>query len=261
MHGVRALPEIVGRQRQHAERAADPVIGEAVAEEGAVPAIVLDHEQPHQESGGRNGEQQRYPPEAKVIGRPHQRPQRRQRGEGDAEFNEAARGARLAIAQQNLRPTARVICPGRVGRTLSMVQVVIPCVCAPPPPDQPQGPSHASTFLIGGIDCWQPSKVFSCRLPGIVVFGCGSSPAGLQEENYDTDRRHHCPGQHGRRSGNPPHRASGDGAHLAQRAQRGERQTRARGRHEGRERSGTRGSGFLFVDRAAGRGAGACRAP
>ena len=66
MHGMRAPPEIVGRQREHAERAADPVIGEAMAEERAVPAIVLDHEQAHQEAGGRNGEQQGQPPEAEM---------------------------------------------------------------------------------------------------------------------------------------------------------------------------------------------------
>ena len=53
MHGMRAPPEIVGRQGEHAEHAADPVIGQAMAEERAMAAIVLDHEQPHQEAGGR----------------------------------------------------------------------------------------------------------------------------------------------------------------------------------------------------------------
>ena len=91
MNGVRSPPEIIGRQGEHAERAAGPVIGEAMAEECAVAAVVLDHEQPHQEAGGRHGEQQAQPPEPKRIGQPHQRPQARQRTEGDAEFDDAAR--------------------------------------------------------------------------------------------------------------------------------------------------------------------------
>ena len=52
MHGVGAAPHVIGRQRQHAGDAAEPVVGQPVAEEGAVAAIVLDQEQPHQEAGG-----------------------------------------------------------------------------------------------------------------------------------------------------------------------------------------------------------------
>ena len=58
MDGVRAAPEIIGRQRQHADHPAHPVICQAMAEEGAVAAVVLDHEQPHQETRGRYREQQ-----------------------------------------------------------------------------------------------------------------------------------------------------------------------------------------------------------
>ena len=53
MRGVRTLPVVIGRQRQDAERAADPIVHRAGAKEGAVPAIVLDHEQPHQKPGRR----------------------------------------------------------------------------------------------------------------------------------------------------------------------------------------------------------------
>ena len=81
MDGVRSPPEVVWRHGEHAERAADPVVGEAMAEERAVPAIVLDHEQPHQKSRGRNGEQQGEPPKAQMIGTPTSAPR-------------AARGAR-----------------------------------------------------------------------------------------------------------------------------------------------------------------------
>jgi hypothetical protein len=47
--------QIVRGKRQDAERATDPVIDARMAEERAMPAIVLDHEQPHQEPGGRHG--------------------------------------------------------------------------------------------------------------------------------------------------------------------------------------------------------------
>ena len=42
--GVSASPEVVRRERQHPDHASDPVIGETAMEEGAVTAIVLDHE-------------------------------------------------------------------------------------------------------------------------------------------------------------------------------------------------------------------------
>ena len=57
MDGMGAAPEIVGRQRQYTERTADPVIERLLAEEGAVTAIVLDQEQPHEETGSWHGQQ------------------------------------------------------------------------------------------------------------------------------------------------------------------------------------------------------------
>src|ERR1700687_817449 len=127
MNGMRSLPEIVGRQGEHAQRAADPVVGEAMAEECAVPAIVLDHEQPHQESRGRNGEQQAKPPKSQVIERAHQRPEQNEGSESDAELEQAARAVGFTVAHENLGPGARVGRSSRAGGTLSIVQVNALC--------------------------------------------------------------------------------------------------------------------------------------
>ena len=56
-----ASPEVVGRERQHADQATDPVVGKAMTEEGAMTAIVLDHKQPHKKAGRRHREQQTEP--------------------------------------------------------------------------------------------------------------------------------------------------------------------------------------------------------
>ena len=54
--GVGAAPDIIGRQSEHPDRPADPVAHLALAEEGAVTAVVLDHEQPDEKPGGRDDE-------------------------------------------------------------------------------------------------------------------------------------------------------------------------------------------------------------
>ena len=58
MNRMRVAPAVVGRQREHAKDAADPVIGQTAGKKGAVTAIVLDHEQAHEKAGGRYGDQQ-----------------------------------------------------------------------------------------------------------------------------------------------------------------------------------------------------------
>ena len=58
MDGMRAAPAVVRRQREHANDAADPVIGQPAGKKGAVTAVVLDHEQAHEEAGSRYGDQQ-----------------------------------------------------------------------------------------------------------------------------------------------------------------------------------------------------------
>src|SRR4051794_18369121 len=74
VNGMGAAPEVVGGQGQDAEYAASPIVGEAWLEESAVPAIVLDHEKPYQESGGRHGKQEAEPVMAEMHRTPHQEP-------------------------------------------------------------------------------------------------------------------------------------------------------------------------------------------
>ena len=103
MDGVGAAPEIVGRKSEYAKRSANPVVDEAVTEKGTVTAVVLDHEQAHQEQGSWNGEEQRGPPEAEIIEEPRRSPERGERQRGDRQFGNAAGVARLAIAAEDLR--------------------------------------------------------------------------------------------------------------------------------------------------------------
>ena len=108
MRRMGAAPEIVRREREHAERAADPVVDQAMAEEGAVPAIVLDHEQPHQETGGRHGERQGEPVIAEDATPAHIAIHKAASGSKvTASSVSAARAARLAIAVEDQRPVAR----------------------------------------------------------------------------------------------------------------------------------------------------------
>ena len=58
MDGVGAAPQVVRRHGDNADHAADPIIGKTMTEEGAVAAIVLDHEETQQKAGGRHREQQ-----------------------------------------------------------------------------------------------------------------------------------------------------------------------------------------------------------
>ena len=68
--------------------AADPVIRQAMAKEGAVTAIVLDHEQPHEKAGSRHRDQQGEPPIAE-MNQPHiSDPERHERHEGDGKFDQ-----------------------------------------------------------------------------------------------------------------------------------------------------------------------------
>jgi hypothetical protein len=109
MHGMAAPPMIVGCQRQHADDAAGPVVGLPLAEECAVPAIVLDHEEPHQEAGGGHGNG-KAEPVAPAQARPCGDPEQDERYGGDEQLDRAARVAGRTIAVQNRQPV-----PGRDG--------------------------------------------------------------------------------------------------------------------------------------------------
>jgi hypothetical protein len=107
MDRMGAPPIIVGRQRQHAERASDPIIGETVLEEGPMAAIVLDHEQPRQQARGRHCQQQAEPI-IEMQRCPHQQPEQRQRTGRDRKLDLAAQRIRCAIARENLHPVAGI---------------------------------------------------------------------------------------------------------------------------------------------------------
>ena len=58
MNCMRPAPTVVGREREHANDAADPVVRQAAGEKRAVAAVVLDHEQAYEKAGGRNRDKQ-----------------------------------------------------------------------------------------------------------------------------------------------------------------------------------------------------------
>jgi hypothetical protein len=75
-----ALPPVaVGGEGQHADGAAEPVVGGAAAQERAVAAVVLDHEQPHEQAGRGHGQEQGEPVGV-LDAEQHQRPQGREAG-------------------------------------------------------------------------------------------------------------------------------------------------------------------------------------
>ncbi len=55
MHGVALAPVVIGCQREDADHPSDPIVQPLLAEERPMSAVVLDHEQPHQEGGGGDG--------------------------------------------------------------------------------------------------------------------------------------------------------------------------------------------------------------
>ena len=82
-------------------------LAKPVTEEGAVAAIMLDGEKPHEEAGG--GDRQRQgQPIADVERCPGQHPKRGERHDRDGDLDEAAAGARLPVACEDLRPRAGV---------------------------------------------------------------------------------------------------------------------------------------------------------
>jgi hypothetical protein len=108
MYGVRAPPIIVGREGDDAYDAPDPVIERGAPEEGAMAAIVLDHEEANDEAGGRRCKEQADPPKP-VIGRePRESPKNRQRRRAEHDFQDAASVVRFLVAGEDLTPGASV---------------------------------------------------------------------------------------------------------------------------------------------------------
>ena len=105
--GVRPPPEVVWCQRQYTNDATHPIVRQPMVEEGAMSAIMLDHEESYEEARGGYGEQQTEPV-AEVERCPHQDPEQNQRHDRDYNLESATCTARLAVASKNLCPYPRV---------------------------------------------------------------------------------------------------------------------------------------------------------
>ncbi len=97
MRGVRAPPVVVGGEGEDPDDPPRPVVHGLVREEGAVAAVVLDHEQAQQEGGGGCGEQH-APPMSALDGQPGQRAKQRQWPGRDGQLQDGSMGARRPIA-------------------------------------------------------------------------------------------------------------------------------------------------------------------
>src|SRR5947209_6708940 len=73
-----------------------------------MPAVMLDHEQPNQETGGRNSEQQ-ADPVTEINAEPRRCPEQHEGSECDENLQEAAAGVRAAIARKNPRPARSLV--------------------------------------------------------------------------------------------------------------------------------------------------------
>src|SRR5690242_21884797 len=104
MNCMRAAPEIVRRQSQNADDAADPIVGAPIGKESTVAAVMLNHEEANQKPGRRDGDEERRPPITEGEGQPRRDPQRDERKQRYRQFGNAAQVARLAIAAQALSP-------------------------------------------------------------------------------------------------------------------------------------------------------------
>ena len=117
---VRVPPEIIRRQRQHADHASDPIVRQAMTKERAMAAIVLDHEQADEKTRGRNGKQQ-IKPVAEMIDEPHRQPKQNKWYDCNQNLDDAAAVVRLTKARQTLRQGAQI---GRSGARIGVRSVV-----------------------------------------------------------------------------------------------------------------------------------------
>src|SRR3546814_9996953 len=93
--------------------------------EGAVAAIVLDHEEPHEQSRGEQGGQQGERPITEMNRRPGQRPQPDEGQEGNRDLDQAAGGAGVAIGCQKGDPLLHAGGGGLGGAGLASLSHVI----------------------------------------------------------------------------------------------------------------------------------------
>ncbi len=137
MDVVCAAPEVMGRQRQHADDPSYPIIRACRGKKRTMAAIVLDHEQADEE-GGRRDDEHKSGPIARAHRVPQQDPGRGERNRRDQQLDYAAPGARCAIAAQNsaqrLRPGGEIdglrLQIGTPGHTPVHQQCAGPKACA-----------------------------------------------------------------------------------------------------------------------------------
>ena len=114
MDRVGAPPVVVGREGQDADHPPRPVVDAAPGKQGSMAAIMLQHEQTHQEAGG--GNRQGKAPIMAVDDR--HRGERPESGEGHHrhdDFEHAAPVVRLAIGGENAGPGLGVGVSGSPG--------------------------------------------------------------------------------------------------------------------------------------------------
>ena len=103
MLGMGMLPIVIGREREKAQGAAHPVISLPGGEQRQMPAIMLNHEQPHQKRRRGNGKGQRGPG-AVTIKQPTCHPKRQKRCNSDGNFNKGASVAGHTVRCQAFGP-------------------------------------------------------------------------------------------------------------------------------------------------------------
>jgi hypothetical protein len=97
-------PVVVGRQGEHAEDPAEPVVDGASRQERAMSAVVLDQEEPHQEAGCRQSQQQTGRIAVMLEALQHERPEEDERHRRHEQLDDASLRFGRAIARERLHP-------------------------------------------------------------------------------------------------------------------------------------------------------------
>src|SRR5262245_4686402 len=147
MDGMASLPRMVGCQGENADHSTDPIIRQAISEESAVTAIMLDHEETYEKpcSGHRNNKSE---PIAEAQGDPHEDPQRDKSPGCDCKFKGAASMVRLTVAGEDLCPFA---CSKPVQSFSWLHQELFPSFCV-----------NRSSARNVGAPRWHPDGVVKC---------------------------------------------------------------------------------------------------
>ncbi|CAK7255767.1 protein of unknown function [Shinella sp. WSC3-e] len=103
MFSMGPAPVVVGCQCQHTDRPSRPIIQAAPAEEGAMAAVMLQHEQAQKEPGCRHNEDQAEPV-TEVHRRPSAGPQENKGHKGYGQFERASANMGLAIGGEDFQP-------------------------------------------------------------------------------------------------------------------------------------------------------------